>query len=93
VSPPEPLTITRKGGKVVAIPLAPGTARAIELATGERCDGPSMNSFPPHTQHKGAALDYSAFERAVLMLAVRLADGRNWDDADREGWTDGMAGG
>ena len=48
MSPPEPLTITRKGGKVVAIPLAPGTARAIELATGERCDGPSMNSFPPH---------------------------------------------
>jgi hypothetical protein len=37
---PEPLTITRKGGKVVAIPLAPRTNRAIELATGERCDGP-----------------------------------------------------
>jgi len=34
------LTITRKGGKVVTIPLAPRTARAIELATGERCDGP-----------------------------------------------------
>jgi hypothetical protein len=27
VSPPGPLTITRKGGKVVAIPLAPRTAR------------------------------------------------------------------
>ena len=34
------LTITRKGGKVVTIPLAPRTARAIGLATGERCDGP-----------------------------------------------------
>jgi integrase/recombinase XerD len=34
------LTITRKGGKVVTIPLAPRTARAIDLATGERCDGP-----------------------------------------------------
>jgi integrase/recombinase XerD len=34
------LTITRKGGKVVIIPLAPRTARAIDLATGERCDGP-----------------------------------------------------
>jgi integrase/recombinase XerD len=45
VSPPEPLTITCKGGKVVAIPLAPHTARAIELATGERCDGPI---FLPH---------------------------------------------
>jgi integrase/recombinase XerD len=34
------LTITRKGGKVVTIPLAPRTARAIDLATGEHCDGP-----------------------------------------------------
>jgi integrase/recombinase XerD len=34
------LTITRKGGKVVAIPLAPRTARAIDLAVGERTDGP-----------------------------------------------------
>ena len=32
------LTITRS--KVVTIPLAPRTARAIDLATGERCDGP-----------------------------------------------------
>ncbi len=34
------LTITRKGGKVVTIPLAPRTARAIDLAIGERCEGP-----------------------------------------------------
>ena len=34
------LTITRKGGKVVTIPLAPRTARAIDLAIGERTDGP-----------------------------------------------------
>jgi site-specific recombinase XerD len=33
------VTITRKGGKVVTIPLAPRTARAIDLATGERSDG------------------------------------------------------
>ena len=32
--------ITRKGGKVVTIPLAPRTARAIDLATGERSEGP-----------------------------------------------------
>ena len=32
--------ITRKGGKVVTIPLAPRTARAIDLATGERTEGP-----------------------------------------------------
>jgi integrase len=34
------LVITRKGGKVVTIPLAPRTARAIDLAIGERTDGP-----------------------------------------------------
>ena len=34
------LVITRKGGKVVTIPLAPRTARAIELAVGERTEGP-----------------------------------------------------
>jgi integrase/recombinase XerD len=33
------LVITRKGGKVVTIPLAPRTARAIDLAVGERCEG------------------------------------------------------
>jgi hypothetical protein len=32
--------ITRKGGKVVTIPLAPRTARAIDLAIGERSEGP-----------------------------------------------------
>jgi integrase/recombinase XerD len=34
------LTITRKGGKVVTVPLAPRTARAIDLIIGERTDGP-----------------------------------------------------
>jgi site-specific recombinase XerD len=34
------LTITRKGGKVVTIPLAPRTARTIDLAVGERTGGP-----------------------------------------------------
>jgi hypothetical protein len=36
------LTITRKGGKVVTGSLAPRTARAIDLATAERTDGPSF---------------------------------------------------
>jgi integrase/recombinase XerD len=36
------LVITRKGGKVVTIPLAPRTARAIDLAIGERCEGPIL---------------------------------------------------
>ncbi len=34
------LTILRKGGKVVTVPLAPRTARAVDLAVGERFDGP-----------------------------------------------------
>src|ERR1700729_3559899 len=34
------LVITRKGGKVVTIPLAPRTARAIDLSIGERTGGP-----------------------------------------------------
>ena len=34
------LTSTRTGGTVVTIALAPRTARAIDLATGERADGP-----------------------------------------------------
>ena len=34
------LVITRKGGKVVTIPLAPRTARAIDLAVGQRSEGP-----------------------------------------------------
>jgi hypothetical protein len=31
--------VTRNGGKVVTVPLAPRTARAIDLAIGERTDG------------------------------------------------------
>jgi hypothetical protein len=31
---------TRKGGKIVTVPLAPRTARAIDLTIGERRDGP-----------------------------------------------------
>ena len=35
------LVITRKGGKVITIPLAPRTARAIDLAIGERTEARS----------------------------------------------------
>jgi integrase/recombinase XerD len=34
------LVVTRKGGKVVTMPLPPRTARAIDLAIGERTEGP-----------------------------------------------------
>jgi site-specific recombinase XerC len=33
------LTVLRKGGKVVTIPLAPRTARAVDLAVSERTGG------------------------------------------------------
>ena len=33
------LTVVRKGGKVVTVPLAPRTARAVDLAIGERLSG------------------------------------------------------
>ena len=33
------MTVTPKGGKVVTIPLAPRTARVINLVVGERTDG------------------------------------------------------
>jgi hypothetical protein len=36
------LVIIRKGGKVVTIPLAPRTARAIDLAVRERPEGPTL---------------------------------------------------
>jgi site-specific recombinase XerD len=39
------LTITRKGGKVVTIPMAPRTARAIDLCVGEREEGPIFCNF------------------------------------------------
>ena len=42
------LVITRKGGKVVNIPLAPRTARAIDLAIGERCQGPVFLAADGH---------------------------------------------
>jgi hypothetical protein len=34
------LVITRKGGRIVTIPLAPRTARRVDLAIGERCERP-----------------------------------------------------
>src|ERR671930_158278 len=34
------LTVLRKGGKIVTLPLAPRTARTIDLAIGERVEGP-----------------------------------------------------
>jgi integrase/recombinase XerD len=57
------LVITRKGGKVVTIPLAPRTARAIDLAIGERCEGPIFLTTD------GRRLDRHAAGRIVRRVA------------------------
>jgi len=60
------LTITRKGGKIVTIPLAPRTARAIDLCVGEREEGPIF------LNHDGTRrLDRHAATRIVKRLARR----------------------
>jgi len=60
------LTITRKGGKIVTIPLAPRTARAIDLCVGEREEGPIL------LNHDGSKrLDRHAATRIVKRLARR----------------------
>jgi len=61
------LVITRKGGKVVTIPLAPRTARAIDLAMGERCEGPIF--LAPG----GRRLDRHGAARIVRRVARRAA--------------------
>jgi integrase/recombinase XerD len=59
------LTILRKGGKVVTVPLAPRTARAIDLAVGERCDGPIF------VGGDGKRIDRHAAGRIVRRIARR----------------------
>jgi integrase len=59
------LVITRKGGKVVTIPLAPRTARAIDLAVGERSEGPVFLAAD------GRRLDRHGAARIVRRVAGR----------------------
>src|SRR5260221_393796 len=59
------LAITRKGGKKAVIPLAPRTARAIDLAIGERCEGPIF------TTPTGQRLDRHGAGRIVRRVARR----------------------
>jgi integrase/recombinase XerD len=58
------LTITRKGGKVVTIPLAPRTARAIDLAIGERTEGPVFLAADGRRLDRHGASGSSARPRA-----------------------------
>jgi integrase/recombinase XerD len=59
------LVVIRKGGKVVTIPLAPRTARAIDLAIGERCQGPVFLAAD------GRRLDRHSAARIVRQVARR----------------------
>ena len=59
------LVVNRKGGKVVTIPLAPRTARAIDLAVGERVNGPIF--LAPN----GRQLDRHGAARVVRRVARR----------------------
>lgn len=59
------MTIRRKGGKVVTIPLAPRTARAIDLVVSERTEGPIFLSVSTRR------LDRHAAARIVRRLAKK----------------------
>ena len=59
------LTIVRKGGKTVTIPLAPRTARAVDLAVGERASGPIFIAGD------GQRLDRHGASRIVRRVARR----------------------
>ena len=60
------LTIRRKGGKIVTIPMAPRTARAIDLCVGERVEGPLFLNWDASRR-----LDRHAASRIVRRLAKR----------------------
>ena len=57
------LAITRKGGKKAVIPLAPRTARAIDLTIGKGCEGPIFTTL------SGQRLDRHAAGRIVRRVA------------------------
>jgi site-specific recombinase XerD len=59
------LTVLRKGGKTVVIPLAPRTARAVDLVVGERPEGPIF--CDPNNER----VDRHAASRIVRRIARR----------------------
>ena len=64
------LTVLRKGGKLVTMPLAPRVARAVDLAVGERLEGPIFLGS------NGDRLDRHAAGRVVRRVARRAAIGK-----------------
>jgi len=59
------LTVVRTGGKIVTMPLAPRVARAVDLAIGERLEGPIF------VDADGRRLDRHAAGRIVRRIARR----------------------
>jgi hypothetical protein len=80
------LAITRKGGKRAVIPLAPRTARAIDLAIGERCEGPIF------TTTAGERLDRHGAGRIVRRVARRAPGGPGLVLAELPGFMIGAVG-
>jgi integrase len=67
------LAIVRKGGQKVTIPLAPRTARAIDLAIGERGEGPIfLSPGGARLDRHGAGRSEAA--RAVLCCAASMVN-------------------
>ena len=66
------LTITRKGGKVVTIPLAPRTSRAIDPAIAERTSGPVFLAVDGRRldRHGAGRIVRKAARRAGIAKAV-----------------------
>jgi site-specific recombinase XerD len=56
------LTVVRKGGKTVTMPMAPRTARTVDLAIGDRYDGPILLG------NDGQRLDRHAAARIVRRI-------------------------
>lgn len=69
----------RKGGKIVTIPLAPRTARNIDLAIGERLDGPIFQRADGHRMDRHCA------SRIVRRESAGHADPRTTMRYDRAG--------
>jgi integrase/recombinase XerD len=65
------LVVTRKGGKIVTVPLAPRTARAIDLAVDERIQGPIFLAAD------GRRLDRHGAARIVRRTARRAGITKN----------------
>jgi integrase/recombinase XerD len=66
------IVVTRKGGKVVTIPLAPRTAQAIDLAVGERAERPIFLAADGRRldRHGAARIVRRAARRAGIVKRV-----------------------